>query len=221
MAQSTLAGLAVLELSLDLALYGPWTARCRLQNSTDGASVGKQAALVLGSLSASAYVYRSAVYASSTTAYLVGGKGGWGRELPAKPYVVPGAVKLKTVLGDAAKEAGEDLVLSLPDRTVGSFYMRQKGPASYVLKRLAPTWWCRYDGKTEVGARAADVVVSKFDVMDYDPALGKVTIASESPEDWLPGRMFSSPLLPGGALSISAVSHRLSTERLRTIVWIK
>jgi hypothetical protein len=122
---------------------------------------------------------------------------------------------------DAAKETGETLVISSGGGGLGNYYARMEAPGARVLDTLAPTWWMRTDGKTEVGVRVSKVIVSKFDVLKEGTnlALGKITIATDNPEDWQPGAQFLAPQF-GEIRTVSSAVHKLDGGKLRTEAWI-
>lgn len=121
---------------------------------------------------------------------MVGGAGGWDREIPAKPYhndaAIGGSVGVRAleVLKDAAREAGETLVGTPPAERAGPDYVRRAGPACRVFDDVLRTptpWWVEYDGVTHVGARPAKEVVGSYDLLNYDPGDNVATLALDDP----------------------------------------
>jgi hypothetical protein len=199
-----------------MPLYGCWIADAVLTRSAPLVDAG--VTLVLAGLELRGFVYRSGDFLGTGSFRIAGGFGGWGKDLPGKYYQNPPGVKLSNVLGDAAREAGESVVLQA-DSSVGPRFFRRGGVASTVLRQLAKNWWIRPDGKTEVGDRPTPDITSAFDVLPHGSklALGKIAVATDYPEDWVPGSFFTSPVTT--SKQISAVVHRLTPETFRTEVW--
>lgn len=111
---------------------------------------------------------------------IVAGAGAWGRSLAPKAYHNDAKVKALLVAQDAAREVGERLGGFMPgEDRVGSYYVRQAGPASRTLERAAGgrPWWVDYDGVTHVGARPSPAVpAGAVEVVDYDALAQVVTL---------------------------------------------
>lgn len=145
---------------------------------------------------------------------VVGGKGGWGKVLPAKSYASDAGVKLATVLGDAANEAGETLEAISPKLQVGAGYTRDEGPASRVLEREAPSaWYVDEAGVTRLGARAKATLGPGVTHGPVDHARGTVTLAADSIKGILPGVVVDG-------MEVVDVQHEISASTgLRSTVW--
>jgi hypothetical protein len=140
-------------------------------------------------------------------------------ELPARAYRSDLGVRLSTVLGDVARETGETIVQS-DDPIIGTAFTRQSAPASRVFGMLGaaiPSWYVDTAGITQVGLRATSTIASGFDVIDADPKLGLATIATEHPEDLIPGRRILVGL--AAPLEIATVIHHLEPDSLRSRLW--
>lgn len=111
---------------------------------------------------------------------IVAGAGAWGRFLAPKAYHNDAKVKALLVAQDAAREVGERLGGFAPgEDRVGSYYVRQAGPASRTLERAAGgrPWWVDYDGITHVGPRPSPAVpAGAVEVVDYDALAQVVTL---------------------------------------------
>ncbi len=215
----SLNGARVTDLNISIPARGLWSADCKLDNEIEFS--GTAATLVLAGLTLVGSVYRSGSYAGAASLRLVGGKGGWRKKIPKKFYKNPHGLKLTPLLVDAANAAGETVVVD-SDLTVGLFFTREEAPACRVLNQLCESWYVRPDGVTQVGERATPTISSRFDVVDQNvqPNLGRVPIATDNPEDWVPGAKFSAPTLGATTFQISDVVHILTPERLRTEVWL-
>ncbi len=145
---------------------------------------------------------------------VVGGAGGWGRTLPRKSYVNDAGVKYSSVLGDAAREAGETLdATTLPTSRIGTAWVRPEGRASAALQSLAPTgWYVGEDGVTRLGARAPSVLPAGVTHGPVDRARRMVTLASDTLAAILPG------LVVDGMTAVD-VQHEVTPDGLRSTVW--
>jgi hypothetical protein len=172
--------------------------------------------LVLAGLTVTASVLRSGEFTGATEARIVAGHGGWSQEIPERFYQNPFGLKLSPILTDAANAVGESLIIDT-DRTVGQFYVRERAVAARTLNQLTDGWWVQNDGVTRVGLRPTTTVSSQFDVTAASLGIGRVTIATDRPEDWEPGCFFSAPTIT--RRQVSAVIHRLNQSGLRTELW--
>lgn len=174
--------------------------------------------LVLGDLTLVGTVFRQGGFTGVNYVRIIGGAGGWMKQIPAKEYVSSFGVKFSVIAGDAAREAGEKISIAT-DFSVGNSYERQTASASRVLDTFAPLWWMRSDGVTVLGPRPTTKITSRFDVMldGTNLSVGKITVATDNPAAWQPAAVFSSPVL--SERTASAVVHRLSASKLRTEIW--
>lgn len=220
-------GVRVVEGTVCIPWRGLWAADLAL--ATDAPAVPNgPATLTLGDLTLSGTVSRSDAFGGQTTLRMVAGAGGWGKTLKERFYALPPGVPLSMVLGDAAAEAGE--VLSAAARavalsvTLGAFAVRAAGPPSVtVLRQWAePNWWVDNAGQLQLGDRASTpasgnaadaahlgAVMTPFTVLDNDAGKHRLLVATDNPADWMPGRTFTAPNVPGGAQTISMVTHAL------------
>ncbi len=162
---------------------------------------------------------------------VIGGAGGWGRELPPRPYANDALAK-DQVIKDAATEASET-VEAPPTDGLGPHYVRQRARGSALLNALAgKDWYVGYDGVTRFGAHTVGKSVAELglDVIQSDPARGVTTVAlRESFEGVAPGMTTElGPVvdvevrIEGGLivaqLYSSAVAKNRQTEALAKIV---
>lgn len=160
-------------------------------------------------------VVRSGVEQGAYRARIVGGGGGWGKALERRPYSF-GSVQRSQVLKDAASECGESVSLdSAYEASLGSHYVRLAGPASRVLEGLP--WYVGRDGITYVAERSGDLITSHFDFIGARYDRGIVTIATDTPQDWVPGRRFESDFI--SSKTISCARHTWQAERCRSEIW--
>lgn len=169
--------------------YGTWAADVALASQD---TISSACTLVIGDMTLRGTAYRMASFSGSRTVRIVGGYGGWRKDVPSQSYQNPSGVFLSMVLGDAAKIVGEQLSLS-SDVNLGQFYVREAAPAQRLLRQLAgPLWYVDTAGVTKVGARTTGTITSPFQVISWSGSQGKFTIATENYSDWMPGKTFTS-----------------------------
>lgn len=160
-------------------------------------------------------IYRSILFAGVRRIRLIAGTGGLRKPLPSKFY--GGSPQLSLVLGDLQSESGEQVVAT--DRSLGMQWTRAAGPASATLRNLFGSgWWADDDGVMQTKDHDTTAITSSFIAMNVEGAVGLYTIATETPEDWLPGRSFTGPTVSG---VISRVTHEISSSAARTWVLIQ
>lgn len=150
---------------------------------------------------------------------VVAGTGGWFKRLTPRHYHNDAGVKRSTVLLDAAREVGEELVLlEGVEARIGPDFVRQAAPASRILEQVLPQipWWVDYGGVTRVGARKASEVTAAYDLLAFDPRSKVATLALEDPSavgvgSILRGRLHR-PLL------VRSVELQLTKGALRMVV---
>lgn len=193
-------GVRVVQGSLFMPRYGVWTCDFALAVST---VLTDPITLTVGNLTARGAVIRAGSYAGSRAYRIVGGAGGWRKNLAAKSYVKDAGVYTDLVMGDLARETGETLSAA-PSVSLGRTYVRLAGPASRTLAALAPSWWVDLLGVTQIGTRPAHTINSEFTPTHRIGAAGIVEVATEDPASWTPGARFSNPLLSTATLTVQA-----------------
>ncbi len=204
----TLNGIRVISGSITIPYYGAWVADVVLADST---TIPTSVSLVVGDLTLIGTVVRQASFAASRSARIVGGAAGWRKELPSRGYSHIAGVKLSTVVGDAANECGERIVLA-SDLALGTHYARDAGTAQRVLEiELNGTWWIDPLGVTQTKDRDSSPVVSPFTVLSWSGGKGQFEIASESIATWQPGRTFTSVVVEG-TQQVSSITIDVDNE---------
>lgn len=207
-AYASLGAARIISGHVTILRYGIWTADVLLDLTTE---IAAQTTLTIGDLVLTAHVYRMATFAGSRSALALGGFGGWLRELPPRAYRSASGVLLSIVLGDAAREVGESIVVA-NDVSLGTQFTRERMQAGKLLRQLAgPDWWVANDGVTHVGPRPSGAISSPFTAISYSASKGRVEIATENLADWMPGRSFTAPTMPT-ARTIQSVIHTLTNE---------
>lgn len=217
MSTGTLNGQAITQADIVIPSTGVWHAVVRTGTAMPVPTLPGAATLVIGGLSLVGTVLFGEPFQGEASYRLVGGAGGWRRTVPARSYQADIGVKLSSVLADAARDAGETVVLAAGlDRVLGASFVRAAGPAGAVLRQLVDSWWVDVAGVTQVGPRPPGDVASHFQVVSMAQDRASATIASEKPEDIVPGRTITVGL--AAPLRIGTVVHQLG-KSLRTEVW--
>lgn len=213
MSQLKLNGTRVAKALLFLPWHGAWTADVMLDSPIEFPT---RVTLTIGAAPYVGTVYRAGNYLGSYRARLVGGADGWGKTLGARGYYNPLGIPFSLILADLERETGETIELG-SDFVLGQHYARRTGPASDALNGRA--WYVDPTGVTQIRERdTSGRVTSSFALTrGSNYADGRIVVATESPEDWIPGRRFSSPVL--SERRISSVGHRFDAAENRTIIW--
>ena len=216
MALATLSGIPIADGTITWPYAGIWHADISLTLPTDIA--GPQVLLFAGKPWACAYV-RAIDFSGQRGVRVVGGMGGWRTKIPAKQYG-QGLVTTQHVLTDAALAAGEipPILGPLVPLTVGSGYCRPNDVASYALQEfLGDGWWMDSTGTVQTAVRPPTPIVSPFQAMAVKGAEGRYEIATDSPNDWLPGTSFLGPTVSG---TVNRAMHTITRGSLRTEVLV-
>lgn len=200
---------------LTIPRVGTWTADV----VTDDEAADLSGVLSIGNLSLVGTQTRGEAWQGTTRARLVGGSGGWRRVLASRYYASTGGVRRTILARDLAQECGETLDGQPAELIVGLNYARPEQAASATLYALGLEWHVRPSGATTFAAWDSSLVGSSFDVTDYDATRDIVTIATDDPAAWVPGRTFVSPRLPPRTFTISGAIHRIEPERARVELW--
>jgi hypothetical protein len=173
-------GHTVIRATVHVPARGVWWADVDLEGDPD---VSGRVTLTLGQLELSGTILESqaGTHGLQRRVRLAGGAGGWGTVLRARAYHSDAGVQARTIVEDAAREAGEELGnISPAVERIGPDYVRQAGPASRVLEDAigGVPWWVDYDGKTQVGPRSSAAAEgSSYEVLEYEPRARLVTLA--------------------------------------------
>src|SRR5450432_3624044 len=99
---ANLNGARIGDATITIPYYGPWVADVTMSLDAPLPSAGAACVITIGNLSLVGTVIRQAQFAGSTEARIVGGAGGWRKQVPGQHYQSPGALTLSTVVTDAA-----------------------------------------------------------------------------------------------------------------------
>lgn len=204
----SLNGSRAMSARVTVPLFGAWTGDIVLASTTP---ISSDVEIVIGDLTMQGHAQRMASFSGARSALIVGGKGGLRKMLPARGYASPAGVKLSTILGDAAREAGESVNVDV-DQSIGPGYARRRDVAERVFRRLlGRRWWFDNAGVIQTKDRDSSPITSPFTVEYWSGSKGRFTVATESYADWMPGRTFSSPTVTT-MQTISSVSYTADND---------
>lgn len=219
---STLNGRRLTDLELHVPPAGGWLGTGHLES---GASLAAGAAtLVLGDLTLVGAVLagRGGTDSPDRPSFVIAGGAGWRTPLPAPggTYESPSGVRLRTVLVDLARAAGEAYDTP-PEVSLGGAYGWDAGtPVDAVLADLfargavAAPWRAQPNGRTTFTAwptlGAAD---TKGQIVDrrLERGLREVALTS-AVAAWMPGATVQGT-------SIRRVTFKETSNELRALVW--
>lgn len=188
-----LNGSSIISGTICIPMQGIWTADLVMPNATD---ISLNCVLTINDLVLQGYVVRTLNFANSRSLRLVGGYGGWRKNLTARQYLYTGNIKLSTILNDAAIEVGEKINIQTDVTVVNNgTYLRQNNKASVLLNDLVPNWWIAPNGITQVADRLNTPIKSSFEVIGYTGSYGHARIATENYSDWLPNRTYQNAII--------------------------
>lgn len=207
---ATLNGLVVTTCRVQIPAWGLWWAEveCASQDVLSG-----RATLVLDDVTFVGTIVTGGAYETRTRYRIVGGAGGWGREVAPTSYVNDAGVKLAIVLRDAAVACGETIGTVGSD-AVGPAFVRHRGPGSRVLETLVPRgWYVDEAGVTQVGRRPAVAWTGAATRITNDEAQRRYELAPSTLVGLLPGAIVDG-------VEALDVEHVLDGEgKLRTTLW--
>lgn len=210
MSLATLNGYSTTKLRLPVPAWGLWWVDVDLAEPQ--ALTGAAALVVAGQAMSGTIVSGGAAHGRAAY-HIVGGAGGWGKVLPAKPYQDDGGVRLRTVLGDAARELGETLA-DMPNTLLGPHYARPAATGTELLNLLAPqNWFVDFAGVTHIGRRPATTYTGSAPRVRVDPIVPVIDLAIDSLAGLLPGVQVD------GSAPATDVEFNLTPKRLTASVY--
>jgi hypothetical protein len=174
---------------------------------------GAAATVQWADVTISGVVASGGAYEGRAAYRIVGGHGGWNRELPAKAYANDIGCRASLVLSDAAAEAGETIA-DLPTNVLGPRYARAKGAASDALNLIAPrNWFVDFAGVTRIGQRAQSSYAGDAPRTRVDKNFGVIELATDSVAGLLPG------VVVDGEAPATDVEYELEEGRMSVRVY--
>lgn len=175
---------------------------------------GAAATVELGDLGLTGAVVSGGVWRGDARYRIVGGSGGWGREVASKDYVNDAGVDALTVIREAAHDAGETFDLTtVPATVIGRRWLREAAPASRVLELVSPAWYVGEDGVGRCGARPRTELTVAATTTRVDRDSGVIEIhGAESLAALVPGVVVEG-------LEALDVCHELEPTGIRTVLY--
>jgi hypothetical protein len=184
MSTASVNGHTISRLAMPVPAWGHWFADVDL---VDDVTLSGAVVVKLADIEAHGTVLSGGPYNGRASYRVIGGAGGWGREVAAKSYADDAGVKLATVATDVALAVGETLA-DVPSTRRGPHYARAAGLASQALNELAPrAWYVGLDGLTHFGARPAVTYAGDGVRTRVDPAGLVVDVATDTIATLVPG----------------------------------
>lgn len=210
----TLGGYRAVSGRITFGMLGAWRADVVLAGETvpTGRTTLKFADV---ELSGTARTSRTGRFGGKSSARVVAGADGWNNVIPSKGYALDQGIKVSLILQDAATAAKETIVVADTSSSVGPNWCRRKGRASRVLRLLLnDKWWIDDAGVTQTKTRDSSKIATPFTVIQHRPEIGEFEIATESFNNWRPGRKFQSLMMAREA-TISTVSIEITDGKIR------
>lgn len=210
MSLGTLGGV---EASKALVHVGAWGNYWIDVTLTEPAEITGRTSFVCGGVTMACSVVSGGAVDGRAAYRLAGGGGGWGKTVPAKPYRDDSGVQARTVIGDAATEAGET-VDGLPGTRLGPHYARAEGMASQVLHEIAPrAWRVDFDGVTRFGLRPTTAYSGDAPRTRREPGSEITELATEDLTGLVPGVTID------GSAPATDVEYSLDAKRLTAKIY--
>lgn len=185
MSTATLAGHRVTSARLQIPAWGPGWCEVVLDEEQ---TLSGQLTLTLADLTWVGSVVSGGPSGGRSQYRLVGGAGGWGRDIHAKGYANDIGVKLATVAQDAAQDAGETLAGDIPAGTLGPAWTRVVGQAARTMEAIAPrAWYVDEAGSTRFGRRAPTPLAVDATLGPPDLSVGRRVVSADAIATILPG----------------------------------
>jgi len=121
----------------------------------------------------------SAAFADRRRARVLGGGGGWSKDVREQHYHSEGTLQLREVLTTTAAEVGEVIVLLEP-RAIGQDYVRHAGAAAQVFADASVDWWVDAEGATRVGTRPTLPAAPNVQILDWNPSAATMRFTSDA-----------------------------------------
>ena len=232
MSTASLSGHNCTAAVASLPSAGIWYA---IAHTEDAAAfqLGASVSLTLGGLVLAGRVFRGEVYQGQGRYKIEGGAGGWRLGVQARAHQDDSGVRLSRVLSavltdmpaanresltDQPTTGGNAALPVASDRILGDHWMRREGVASASLGLLTVPWYVRPDGATYCGARPTGAVMDvSYELEDFDADARRATVATETPELWVPGLTLTDARL-ASPLLLRSVTVRVDSGSMRVEV---
>lgn len=218
-AQVALNGHDVTRALVQVPAWGAWWADLDL---AEDVTLSGRVSLQFADVQFSGTVVSGGPFNGRSAYRIVGGGGGWGKEIEARSYADDAGVKVSEVISDAASACGES-VSGFPTTRPGPHYVRPSGMASLALGALAPrNWYVDFAGVTQYGQRASSQYAGNGATSIFDTAAGYLEIETDELLGLVPGVTISGSLpatdveysLEKGKISARVFCGRATSRRL-------
>lgn len=211
MSLASLGGAAVTKLRVMAPRWGLWWLDINLAGEVNLSGV---VTTTLADISLTGAVWAGGAADGRSAYRIVGGRGGWGKSLPKRAYLDDSGIKTSTIMGDAAKEAGEQIE-GLPSTRQGPHWARfDQAPASAIMHQLAPkAWRVGFDGVTRLGAYPASTFTGDAARVRREPGSQVIELVTDKLAQLVPG------VSVDGSLPATDVEYNLDKDRLSVSVY--
>lgn len=210
MSTATINGLTVPSCRVHLPSYGVWWATVEIDTEV---TLTGSVMLAVADLTLVGTIKSGGPFRGKSYYRIAGGAGAWWTDVPRKDYGNDAGVKLKTVITDLARDAGETIG-TVADATLGIKYVRCDGPACDALNSMLPKgWYVDEAGVTQLTARPTSTWQGDLTIVDEtDVSIGKYVVNSETLAPLVPGISIESKL-------VVDIEHKLTAGKLRSTLW--
>ena len=220
MSLAAINGNAVARARVQVSAWGAWWAELALP---DAVELSGAVTIAFADLTLKGTIVSGGAANGNAGYRVVGGAGGWGKQVDAAGYADDAGVSLATVVGDAARAVGETLA-GVPATRLGPGFARSStAPASAVLNAVAPrAWRVDFDGVTRFGPRPITTYTGSAARTRRDPLNAIVELATETIGNLVPGVIVDSAqpatdveyILDENRLTVRVYAGRKSSRRL-------
>ena len=217
----TLNGSPVLRGNIAFPRWGLWWADLQIGTRDKSQGIINGAAtIVANGVTLNGTIVAGSDYAGKAFYRIVGGAGGWQKQIPPKAYRGEIGIRLSTVVTDAAAACGETLApltAAQQSTILGKAWMRPGsiggGEAARTLDAVAPEgWYVDELGVTHIGVRAPSTLGQVYTLLDKRPERKFAIIATDSFVGIVPGVTIEG-------WEIAHVRHEITPDAVRSHVW--
>lgn len=219
-APQTLNGLRAISVRLSIPWRGVWVAFVEIDaDLPDAVATSGPAVLVCGNTILTGVIdpRGSGKFANRVHCRVVGGKGGWDKEVPAQDFSNPaGFLTSSEVYSVTAASVLETVIDPLP-QLFGKRFPRMKGAASRVF--LDRDWYVNLvTGVTFVAPWSPAVLDPSATVADFDIGNQRITVNSDNVI--LPGTVITNERFKGKTFIARDVEQVFDTSGTRAEIWV-
>jgi hypothetical protein len=205
--------------AVSVRLWHPWTGAWSAEVDFDLEAVPKvpSGAVVLkigdAILSGTVDPDASGRFGEKARARIIGGAGGWHRNVPSRQFHNDAGVFSAAVISATAAELGEKVVVTTPAHLGVDYERVGPAPGSRVL--AGQDWWISLAGVTTVGPRAPAVMSPDVDVLTWDPHMQRAEFATDG--ILMPGTVLVDPRF--GKATARDVEQTFTKDGARGAAW--